>query len=107
MRLRIYVFGCLAFPLLAGWGHLGPQVKVGLSLDHARGREPLIRGLGEEMEESHAELLMKDAKDDPASQESQVRDLIRQGVQALVVLPCDPLKASALVSAAHQAGIKV
>jgi D-xylose transport system substrate-binding protein len=107
MRLRIYVFWCLAFPLLAGWGHLGPKVKIGLSLDHAQGREPLIRKLGEELKENNAELLWQDAKGDPASQQNQVQDLIRQGVQALVVLPADPSKAASLVSTAHEAGIKV
>jgi D-xylose transport system substrate-binding protein len=33
--------------------------------------------------------------------------MIQQGIQALVVMPCDPLKASVLVSDAHRAGIKV
>ena len=107
MPSRICVFLFLVFPLLAGWGHTGPKVKVGLSIDHAGGREPLMRGLRQELEESNAEFLYKDAKDDPASQQSQVEDLIRQGIQALVVLPCDPSKAAPLVDAAHQAGIKV
>src|ERR1700733_9065800 len=107
MLLRICVFLCLAFPLLAGWGHSGPKVKVGLSLDHTQGREPLIRKLGEELKENNAELLLEDAKGDPASQQSQVQDLIREGIQALVVLPADPSKAAPLVSAAHEAGIKV
>jgi D-xylose transport system substrate-binding protein len=107
MSLRITVFCCLLLPFLAGWGHLGPKVKVGLALDHLEGREPWVKSLGEELDESRAQLLTQDAKDNPASQTGQVEDLIREGIQALVVLPCDPLKAAPLVDAAHRAGIKV
>lgn len=111
MRLRIYYLLlpalCLAFPILAGWGHWGPKVKIGLSLDHARGREVFIQKLKDEMEDEHAELVVSDAWDDPVTQEEQVKDLIGKGIQALVLLPCDPLKAAPLVKAAHDAGIQV
>ncbi len=95
MLLRITVFYCLLLPFLAGWGHLGPKVKVGLALDHLEGRELWVKSLGEELGESRAELLLKDAKGDPASQTGQVEDLIREGIQALVVLPCDPFEGRA------------
>ena len=107
MRLKISAIGSAAFLFLTGWGHWGPPVKIGLSLDHAQGREAYIRRLKEAMEDNRAELVVKDAKDDPAAQESQVQELIQQGIQALVVFPCDPSKATPWVDAAHQAGIKV
>ncbi len=107
MRLRIVTIGCLAILFLTGWGHWGPKVKIGLSLNHAQGHEVLVQKMREAMGDNRAELLVKDAKDDPAAQEAQVRELIQQGIQALVALPCDPLKAAPLVRAAHQAGIKV
>ncbi len=107
MRLRISVIWCFTFLLLTGWGHWGPNVKIGLSLDHTQGREPFIHKLQEAMEDNRAELFIKDAKDDPAAQETQVQELIRQGVQTLLVFPSDPAKAAPLVSAAHQAGIKI
>lgn len=40
-------------------------------------------------------------------QESQARNLIMQGVKALIVIPQDAVRAAAIVDAAHQAGIKV
>jgi D-xylose transport system substrate-binding protein len=107
MRFRIALVLVLAFPFLTGWGHWGPAVKIGLSLDHAQGREILVKKLKEELEENRADLLLTDAKNDPKTQESQVKDLIAQGIQALIVLPAEPSKAAALVEAAHQAGIKV
>ncbi|HJT25600.1 MAG TPA: substrate-binding domain-containing protein, partial [bacterium] len=67
----------------------------------------LVKSLKDEMEDNRADLLIKDAKGDSAVQESQVKDLIAQGIQALIVLPVDPKKAGPLVEVAHQAGIKV
>lgn len=107
MRLRIVLFLCLIFPLLAGWGHWGPQVKIGFSVDNAKNKEALLKSMKEEMGDNRADLILADAKGDPATQEKQVKDLISQGVQALVVLPVDARKAAPLVEAAHQAGIKV
>jgi D-xylose transport system substrate-binding protein len=107
MRLRNFIFLCLAFPFLTGWGHLGPKVKVGLSLDHSRGREAFLQKFQEELGDENAELLLTEAKNDPSFQRDQVQELIQQGAQVLVVIPSDPSKASPLVSAAHQAGIKV
>src|SRR5580658_515981 len=105
MTFRIPLFFGLAFFLLTGWGHWGPKVKVGLSLDHLRW--PLADDFRAELAEEHAELLVADAQDDPAAQENEVKDLIRQGIQALVVVPSDPAKASDLVALAHQAGLQV
>jgi D-xylose transport system substrate-binding protein len=97
----------LALPFLSGWGHWGPKVKIGLSLDQALGREALVKNLKEEFEDNRAELVLMDAKGNPKTQEAQVRDLIAQGIQALVILPCDPSKSRPLVETAHKAGIKV
>src|SRR5258708_23065928 len=107
MPFRICLFFCLAFPFLTGWGHWGPPVKVGVSIDQAQNRDLLSNKMREEMEDNRGELLVQDAKGDPATQETQVRELIQQGVQALVVIPCNPEKAGLLVDIAHQAGIKV
>ena len=107
MRLMNPILLCFAFLFLTGWGHWGPNVKIGLALDTAQVREPLVQKLKEAMEDNRAELLVRDAKGNPTAQLSEVRELIQQGIQTLVVIPCDRLKASALVSEAHQAGIKV
>lgn len=107
MRLRTFFFLCLILPFLAGWGHWGPEVKVGFSLDNAKGREALIKDMNDEMADNRGDLLLRDAKGDSATQEAQVKDLIAQGIQALVVIPADPAKAAHLLYVAHQAGIKV
>jgi D-xylose transport system substrate-binding protein len=107
MRLRILLFFCLVFPLVTGWGHWGPQVKVGYAVDNAQGREVFIKDLKDELADNRADLLFRDAKGDSSIQEDQVKDLLAQGIQALVVLPVDPKKAAPLVEAAHQAGINV
>lgn len=107
MRLRILLPLCLFFPFLAGWGHWGPSVKVGLALDRSQGREMFISQFRDELDENRAELVLQDAQGDPATQEAQVRDMIAKGIQALVLFPCDPAKAASLVKAAHQSGIKV
>lgn len=107
MRLRILLLFCLVFPLLTGWGHWGPQVKIGFAVDNAQERRALVKNLKDELEENRADLLLTDAKGDPALQVEQVKDLIAKGIQALIVLPVDPQKAAPLVEAAHQAEIKV
>jgi len=106
MRLVNFIFLCFAFLFLTGWGNWGPDVKIGLVLDNASIRGSLVRKLKEAADDNRAQLLEEDAKDDPAAQQSEVQKLIQQGIQVLVVIPCDP-KASDLVSLAHQAGIKV
>ncbi len=106
MRFRI-PFLCLALLFLTGWGHLGPKVKIGLSIDHTQGREIFLKSMRDESDETNADLLLKDASDDPVAQENQVKDLTQKGIQVLVVIPCDPFKAGPLVAAAHQSGIKV
>lgn len=106
MRLSVILFLCPVFLLLAGWGHWGPQVKTGVSLDRTEGRQALVKDLKDQLAENRADFLLKDAKGDAAAQESQVQDLIAQGIQALLLLPTDPSKAAPLVAAAHQAGLK-
>jgi D-xylose transport system substrate-binding protein len=107
MRLINPILLCFAFLFLTGWGHWGPNVKIGLALDSAQTHKPLVQKLKEAMEDNRAELLLKDAEGDPVVQQSEVQELIQQGIQALVVIPCDSSKASALVNEAHQVGIKV
>ncbi len=105
MRLMNFTFLCFAFLFLTGWGHWGPDVKIGLALDKAQA--PLVQKLKEAAGDNRAELLVADAQGDPAAQPNEVRRLIQRGIQVLVVIPCDPSKAAALVSLAHQAGIQV
>ena len=107
MRKRNLFFLVAIFPFLTGWGHWGSPVKIGLALDHTAGREILVKKLREDLEDNRAELQIKDAQDNFSHQESQVRDLLSQGIQALILLPVTPSKSRGLVEAAHKVGIKV
>ncbi len=107
MRWMNPILFSFAVLFLTGWGHWGPNVKIGLALDNAHDRQPFIQKLRTAMEENRAELLVKDAQGDPATQTAQVQELIHQGIQTLAIIPCAPSKASALVRTAHEAGIKV
>jgi len=86
---------------------MGPKVKIGFSIDHTKGREPFLAKLREATEDSHALLILKDAQDDPETQGLQANELIKEGIEVLVVIPCDPAKAGPMVAAAHIGGIKV
>lgn len=97
----------LLFPLLTAWGHREPIVKIGLCLNQTQGRERILTIFKKTMEENRAEFLWEDAEGNPKTQVHQAEDLIRQGVQALVVFPCDPAKETALGQAAHDAKLKV
>lgn len=107
MSLRKLLSLFLLWPFLSAWGHREPLVKIGLCLDHSQGREWTLALFKKSMEENRAELVWEDAKGNPKTQVRQAQDLIRQGVQALVVFPCDPSKETALGKAAHQADLKV
>ncbi|HET9869165.1 MAG TPA: substrate-binding domain-containing protein [bacterium] len=107
MRLKPLLLLCLLLPWMAAWGHRQPPVTIGLCLDHGRGRELLLRLLEKAMDENQARLITRDAQDDPAAQVRQAQDLIGRGAQALVVLPCDPARESALAEQARRAGLKV
>ncbi len=105
--IGFFLFLSPAALLLAGWGHHAPKVKVGLLLDRSQGREAFLQDLKKELDGNDADLVFQDAQGDPAAQQDQAADLIKQGAQALVVFPCDPAKAAPLVESAHQAGVKV
>lgn len=105
MRSKALMFLALAFPLLCGWGHWGPKVKIGLSLDRAQGR--LVQQFQETVDDNRAELVAKVAEGDPKLQATQVKELIAQGIEVLVLRPCDPAKSSSLIEAAHRANLQV
>lgn len=54
-----------------------------------------------------AEVIVQNANNDAQSQIEQVRYLIDQGIDVLVIVPTDRVKAAAAVEAAKKAGIKV
>jgi D-xylose transport system substrate-binding protein len=88
----------------------GPErLKIGLLLDSVteerwnRDRDLFI----ERAKELGADVVVKEANRDPALQEQQARELLNEGVKALVVVPADTEKASAIVTAAAEKKVPV
>ena len=54
-----------------------------------------------------AEALVRESSNDPAKQVEQARELVKEGVDVIVILPSDANAASEVVKVAHEAGIKV
>ena len=88
--------------------HRGPdKVRIGLLLDSLveerwqRDRDLFV----ERAKELDGEVLVKAANRDPALQEQQAKELLDQGVKALVIVAADTEKAASIVTAA--AGKKV
>jgi D-xylose transport system substrate-binding protein len=97
--------------LLAGCGHgaKSGKIKIGLSLDTLkeerwqRDRDIFVaraQALG-------AEVLVQAANSNDALQNSQVENLLTQGVQVLVVVPHNGKTAATMVDMAHKAGVPV
>jgi D-xylose transport system substrate-binding protein len=87
----------------------GNKIKIGFAIEAMNGErwqtdldafEARARQLG-------ASVLSTDARGDDERQLQQVKDMIRAGVQAVVLLPHDTSKASRIVEAAKAANVKV
>lgn len=90
-------------------GQSGGKVKIGFSLEATNGErwqtdrdtfESKAKQLG-------AEVLFADAGGDDERQLQQVREMIKRGIQALVLLPHDTSKASRIAAAAKASNVKV
>jgi D-xylose transport system substrate-binding protein len=88
----------------------GPEkIKVGLLLDSLveerwqRDRDLFV----ERVKELGGEALVKAANRDPALQEQQARELLAQGVKALVIVAADTEKAASIVAAASEKKVPV
>jgi len=88
----------------------GPEkIKIGLLLDSLveerwqRDRDLFL----ERVKELNADAIVKAANRDPALQEQQAKELLDQGVKALVVVAADAEKAAAIVDAAHAKKVHV
>ena len=89
---------------------MGPErMKIGLLLDSVteerwkRDRELFI----ERAKELDADVVTREANRDAALQEQQARELLNDGVKALVVVPSDTEKAAAIVTAAAEKKVPV
>jgi D-xylose transport system substrate-binding protein len=89
---------------------MGPEkIKVGLLLDTLveerwqRDRDLFV----ERVKELGGEAIVKAANRDAALQEQQARELLNQGVKALVIVASDTEKAAAIVAAANEKKVPV
>jgi D-xylose transport system substrate-binding protein len=90
--------------------HRGPdKVRIGLLLDSLveerwqRDRDLFV----ERAKQLDGEVLVKAANRDPALQEQQARELLDQGVKALVIVAADTEKAASIVAAAAEKKVPV
>lgn len=107
--------GIMSISLLAGCGTKDSgskdsgKIKIGISLPTQQ-EERWVRDK-EAMEaaakEAGAEAFVQIANMDAAKQDSQVENLISQGIDILILAPHDATAAAASVDKAHKAGIKV
>ena len=89
---------------------MGPEkIKVGLLLDSLieerwqRDRDLFV----ERVKELGGEAIVKAANRDAALQEQQARELLNQGIKALVIVASDTEKAAAIVAAANEKKVPV
>jgi len=85
------------------------RLKIGLLLDSvAEERWKRDRELfTERAKELDADVVAREANRDPALQEQQARELLNEGVKALVIVPSDTEKAGAIVTAAAEKKVPV
>lgn len=116
-RFHLLVIGIVALAAACGGGGSetpsrlkGPEkIKIGLLLDSltperwTRDRDLFL----ERAKELGADVIWKAAEHDAALQEQQAREMLEQGVKALVIVPVDTEKAAAIVSAAAEKKVPV
>ena len=111
IRMRIVLFAAAGI-ILSGQ-HLQAQdaskPKIGFSLEATKGErwQTDLDAFTERAKQLGAEVISSDANGDDERQLQQVKEMIKTGIQVLVLLPHDTAKASGMVDAAKAAGVKV
>lgn len=85
------------------------RLKIGFSIEAMNGErwQTDLASFETRAKQLDAEMISADAKGDDDRQLQQVRDMIRAGIKALVLLPHDTTKAGRIVEAAKAANVKV
>jgi D-xylose transport system substrate-binding protein len=85
------------------------KVKIGFSIEAMKGErwQTDLDAFTVRAKELGAEVISSDAKGDDVVQFQQVKDMIKGGIQVLVLLPHDTTKAARMVDAARAANVKV
>lgn len=104
---------CAAIAMALGGQLLRAQhdskVKIGFSIEAMKGErwQTDLDSFTARAKELGAEVISSDAGGDDEAQLRQVKDMLREGIKVLVLLPHDTTKASRMVDAAKAAGVKV
>jgi D-xylose transport system substrate-binding protein len=93
------------------WGQAQqkPEIKIGISLENIKG-ERWQTDLDEFQRRAHqlgAQIITRSADGDDDLQFQQVKDLLKTGIDVLVLLPHDTAKAGRIVEAAHAKHVPV
>lgn len=85
------------------------KIKIGFAIEAMKGErwQTDLDSFEERARELGAEVVSADAKGDDSLQLQQVKEMIKDGIQVLVLLPHDTAKAAAIVEAAKAAKVKV
>ena len=95
-----------AYPICA---QLANKPKIGFSIEATKGErwQVDLDSFESRAKQLGAEVLSSDAKGDDDVQFQQVQDMIKAGIQVLVLLPRDTTKAQRMVDAAKASNVKV
>jgi len=85
------------------------KIKIGFAIEAMKGErwQTDLDAFETRAKQLGAEVVSADANGDDARQLQQVKDMIQGGIQVLVLLPHDAMKAAAIVDAAKAANVKV
>jgi D-xylose transport system substrate-binding protein len=87
----------------------GSKLRIGFSIEAMKGErwQTDLNSFEERAKQLGAEVISRDANGDDDRQLQQVKEMIKAGIQVLVLLPHDAAKASQMVDAAKSANVKV
>lgn len=104
--LSLATLGCLA-PLCPA--SADDPVRIGLSVASLQNDvfSQISQSVAASAKEKGVALVVIDAEDDVATQVSQVADLVKQDIRALIIIPTGPTPSAVPVAAARAAGIPV
>lgn len=113
MRVRMSNACCLLLfiGVVSCWGQAQqkPEIKIGISLENVKG-ERWQTDLDQFQLRAHqlgAQIITRSADGDDDLQFAQVKDLLKTGINVLVLLPHDTAKAGRIVEAAHEKHVPV
>ena len=111
-RCTVTILSAIFFIVLNGQlGHAqdGNKLKIGFSVEAMKGErwQTDLDSFEARAKQLGAEVISADAGGDDDRQFQQVKDMIKEGIKVLVLLPHDTNKASRMVDAAKTANVKV